>query len=72
MMKVNNDVNDDVNDGKKIKFWITSKSKFTSSSKIKCKYESFNPCKEWFKFLKFTWKFTAFTTFVEKTGDWVK
>ena len=35
----------------------------------KCKEGSFNPCKELCKFLKFTWKFTAFTAFVEKTGE---
>ena len=54
------------------KFWITSKSKFTSSSNIKCKDGSFNPCKGWCKFIKFTWKFTAFSAFVEKTGVWYK
>ena len=56
-MKVNNDVNDDVKDGQK-----------SSSIFHKCRDSSFNPCKERCKFLKFTWKFTAFTTFVEKMG----
>ena len=59
MMKVNNDVNDDV-----CKWW--TKIKFSIFHK--CRDSSFNPCKERCNFLKFTWKFTAFTAFVEKTG----
>ena len=53
------------------KCWITSRSKFTSCSKLKCKYGSFNPCKEWWKFINFTSRFTAFTTFLDKSGDYL-